>query len=153
MRAAAALVLSSLAACGGGSRGSSDGGSVPTTRAELVAFAEAGDYLGWKAEPMAHPSAGPHGTVRTFVNDPLYASMKAGNTTHPNGSIAVKELYSGSTVNGWAIDVKADDGRWVFFEGFKPKLDQYYFVGGGNLCANCHAGGTDFVLLAATALP
>lgn len=124
-----------------------------TSQAELQALAESGGYLGWKAEASAHASAGPHGQVRTFVNDALYASMKAGNGTHPTGSVAVKELYSGGAVNGWAVDVKRGDGQWVFYEGFKPALNQYYFTGGGNLCASCHQGGVDFVLLPASALP
>ncbi|MBL8957743.1 MAG: hypothetical protein JNK82_43610 [Myxococcaceae bacterium] len=143
-----------LLACGATPK-VTDGGSVSpgTTQPELQAFAESGAYTGWKAEPAAHTSAGPHGEVRTFVNDTLYTSMKAGNTTHPNGSVAVKELYSGGSISGWAVDVKRDDGQWVFYEGFKPALNQYYFVGGGNLCANCHQGGVDFVLLLASALP
>jgi hypothetical protein len=134
--------------CGGGGPGT-DG----TSQSDLKTLVESGAYGGWKAEPAVHASAGPHGQVRTFVNDALYASMKAGNTAHPNGSIAVKELYSGGAINGWAVDVKRSDGQWVFYEGFKPALNQYYFVGGGNLCANCHQGGVDFVLLPAGALP
>ncbi len=124
-----------------------------TTQADLQALVQAGDYLGWKAEAAAHASAGPHGQVRTFVNDLLYASMKMGNVTHPSGSVAVKELYSGGALNGWAVDVKRSDGQWVFYEGFKPALNQYYFVGGNNLCANCHQGGVDFVLLSPSSLP
>lgn len=161
-----AVLVLGLAACGGaelaldggaggdgGTGGGGGGAMLPVTQAELRAFVEAGGYLGWRAEAAAHPSAGPHGMVRSFVNDALYFSMKAGNTTHPSGSIAVKELFSGGAISGWAVDVKRPDGQWVFYEGFKPALDQYYFVGGGNLCANCHQGGTDFVLLAPSALP
>lgn len=160
------LLLLSLSGCGAGFDGTlpdggvtlipgPDGGvATPATRAGLVALAQSGAYTSWKAEPAAHPTSGPHGgSVRTFVNDLLFTSLKAGNTTHPNGAIAVKELFSGTTRTGWAIDAKGDDGVWVFFEGFEPKLDQYFFRGPGNLCANCHAGGVDTVLTPASAFP
>ena len=132
-----------------------DGGAgTPATRAGLLSIAQSGAYSSWKAEPMAHKTSGPHGdTVRTFVNDPLYASLKAGNTLHPNGSVVVKELFSGGTRIGWAVDAKGDDGVWVFFEGFEPQLNQFFFRGTGNLCSNCHASGVDFVLTRAAALP
>lgn len=132
-----------------------DGGAgIRATRAGLVSIAQSGAYLSWKAEPMAHQTTGPHGdTVRTFVNEPLSTSLKAGNTTHPVGSIVVKELFSAGTRTGWAVDAKGDDGVWVFFEGFEPQLNQYFFRGTGNLCANCHASGVDFVLTPKAALP
>lgn len=131
-----------------------DGGaSIQGTRAGLLAIAQSGSYLTWKAEPMVHRSAGPHGNVRTFLNDALYASLKAGNTSHPNGSVAVKELYNGATRTGWAVDAKGDDGVWLYFEGFEPRYDEYFFRGPGNLCANCHASGVDTVLAPASAFP
>ncbi|MBE2253399.1 MAG: hypothetical protein IAE78_27975 [Myxococcus sp.] len=132
---------------------SAGGAGTPATRAGLLSFAQGGAYLSWKAEPMVHTSSGPHGSVRTFVNDALYASLKAGNATHPNGSVSVKELYANGARTGWAVDAKGDDGVWVYFEGFEPQLNQYFFRGTGNLCANCHASGVDFVLTPASALP
>jgi hypothetical protein len=127
---------------------------LPTTRDALVAFARARSYSSWPSEPEAHASAGPHGgRVRTWVNPTLAASLRAGATTHPAGSVAVKELYgSGTAITGWAIDVKRDDGVWVFWEGFLPQLDQYYFVGMNNLCGRCHQAGVDTVLTPADAL-
>lgn len=127
---------------------------LPTTRAEIVAFVQSGAYTTWAAEPARHASTGPHGgTVRTFVNATLYTSLKEGRASHPTGSIAVKELYTGASRTGWAVDVKGDDGVWIYYEGFEPRLDQYYFRGDGNLCANCHAGGVDRVLVPASAFP
>lgn len=165
MRKALLLVFVS-SACGAGFEGTlADGGVVlispsdagaptPATRAGLLSVAQSGAYLSWKAEPAPHQTSGPHGgQVRTFVNDVLYASMKAGNTTHPRGSIVVKELFSNGARNGWAVDAKDDEGTWVFFEGFEPQLNQYFFRGTGNLCSNCHAGGVDFVLTPPSALP
>lgn len=127
---------------------------LPTTRAEIVAFVQSGAYTAWAAEPARHASTGPHGgAVRTFVNDTLYTSLKQGRASHPSGSIAVKELYTGANRTGWAVDIKGDDGVWIYYEGFEPRLDQYYFRGDGNLCANCHAGGVDRVLVPASAFP
>lgn len=92
-----------------------------------------------------HASTGPHGgNVRTWVNGVLYASLKAGNTTHPPGSVTVKELYgSGTTaVTGHAIDAKDASGKWFFYEGFAPAYaSPYYFAGTSNFCASCHASG------------
>jgi len=128
--------------------------SLPTTRAEIVAFVQSGAYTAWAAEPARHASTGPHGgAVRTFVNATLYTSLKQGRASHPSGSIAVKELYTGANRTGWAVDIKGDDGVWIYYEGFEPRLDQYYFRGDGNLCANCHAGGVDRVLVPASAFP
>lgn len=143
------------AAAGAADAGAADAGaaSLPTTRAELIAFVRSGAYASWSAEPAAHRSTGPHGNVRTFVNAPLYTSLKQGQPSHPNGSIAVKELFTGADRTGWAVDVKGEDGVWIYFEGFEPQLDQFYFRGDGNLCANCHAGGVDRVLVPASNFP
>jgi hypothetical protein len=122
----------------------------PTNEADLVAWLQAGNYTGWAAESGVHPSTGPHfGDVRTFVNDPLIASLQAGEAPHPAGSATVKELYgSGTEVAGWSVSVKVGDGTggdaWYWFE---------YYDGstladgiGLDICFGCHSGGTDFVL-------
>lgn len=94
--------------------------------------------------------------MRTWVNPALATSLKAGNTTHPSGSIAVKELYgsgTGTAITGWAVDVKDTDGTWIFYEGFAPALNQFFFRGTSNLCGNCHRAGVDQVLTPPAALP
>jgi hypothetical protein len=159
-----ALALAiSAAACHSAETPSPDAGdpvpSVPgladTSQAGLVAFAMSGEYKSWTAEPMAHPSAGPHsGPVRTFFNDVVAASLRAGTTPHPRGSILVKELMSeGDTVAGYAIDVKIKDGdgadTWLFCEVFGPDSTGYYGVA-NSTCTGCHSGGQDYVL---TSLP
>ncbi len=136
-----------------------DAGGFDTSPAGLTAFVKSGAYKSWKAEPEVHNSAGPHGgKVRTYVNDVFYASLKAGNTTHPKGSITVKELYGSSTttVNGHAVDVKDEaTGEWVFYEGFGPSYaSPYYYRGTTNFCAGCHKGaGNDYMLTPASAFP
>ena len=118
----------------------------PSDMKDMVALARSGDYRSWASEAAAHQSAGPHGTVRTFVNEPLLSSLRAGADTHPGGSVALKELYDGAKVTGWAIDWKGSDGGWRFFEGFEPTVDQYFYAGTDNGCAGCHRPGKDFVL-------
>ena len=123
---------------------------VPTAKEELLTWLQAGKYSGWAAESAPHPSAGPHGTVKTFMNPILAASMAAGSATHPVGAAAVKELYSGATVNGWAVEVKtaadSDGGAgWYWYE----RIGSFDVVSsnGPNFCSGCHAGGgVDFVL-------
>lgn len=141
--------------CGGMATGPDGGTPSPDagldhSAAGLTAFVRSGGHAGWRAENAVHPSTGPHGgNVRSFVNELLYASLKAGNTTHPPGSAVVKELYgSGTTaVTGYAMDVKDSQGTWFFFEAFAPSYSNpYYYSGTTNFCASCHAAGPDFYL-------
>lgn len=158
MRSLLAVMCGLITACGPAPAVLPDGGTgsipmpdggvmMPASREAVVAMLQSGEYLSWRAEPQPHRSAGPHGgSVRTFLNPPLFASLSAANATHPPGSIAVKELFTGTTRTGWAVDAKTSDGEWIFYEGFEPQLNQYFFRGTGNLCSNCHASGTDFLL-------
>lgn len=148
---------------GGGSGGASTGGSggsgssevPPTDQNAIFDWLKAGSYTGWKAESGPHDSTGPHGgKVRTFVNAALFDSLEAGNTVHPKGAVAVKELYgSGSAITGWAVEYKTDDDSaggqgWYWYEIYSA-TDPSSPVAAGNgksLCFNCHAGGTDYVL-------
>ena len=124
----------------------------PSEMTQLTTLARSGDYKSWASEAAAHASMGPHGTVRTFVNEKLLGSLRSGADTHPPGSIAVKELYEGTSVTGYAIDSKGADGGWHFFEGFEPALNQYYYEGTQNGCAGCHRPGKDFILTPVSAL-
>lgn len=130
-----------------------DGGPVadppPTEADALLGWLEAGTYLDWPAESGPHPSAGPHfGTVRTFVDDTLFASLQAGNAEHPVGAAAVKELYgAGDQVRGWSVMVKvalgAGDDGWYWYERYD---DSVYGDGvGDGTCTGCHGSGVDYV--------
>ncbi|GEM_PF-1575606 len=125
-----------------------DAGQLDDSAAGLTAFVKSGAYKGWKAETAVHGSTGPHGgNVRTYVNDAMHGSLKAGNATHPPGSIAVKELYGSgtATVTGHAVDAKNAAGTWIFYEGFGPTYaNPYYYQGTTNFCASCHASGPDY---------
>jgi hypothetical protein len=95
-------------------------------------------------------------SFRTWQIDNAEGNLVATLTTQGKaltGSIAVKELFTRGARTGWAVDAKAADGRWLFFEGFEPALDQFFFRGSGNLCARCHSSGIDFVLTPPEAFP
>jgi len=132
--------------------------AVPTSAAELLAWLQQGNYLGWAAESAAHPSGGPHQlTVRTYINDFLYDSLSLGNTAHPRGAAAVKELYGSSPLlRGWAVSVKvgddSDGGRgWYWYERVGTSV--YASDTGVRLCTGCHEAdfrnfaSKDFVLI------
>lgn len=132
---------------------------VPVTKDKLFSYLQAGSYNGLAAkESGSHPTRGPHTKfgwpVRVFLGPKLDASLKAGNTSHPAGSAAVKEMYDGSgKLQGWAVMVKtaadsAGGKGWFWYEvtsttdGSKP-------VAAGNgvpLCFGCHFTGRDFLL-------
>lgn len=119
--------------------GCPDEAVIPTSGPEMLAWLQAGNYLDWMRESALHPSRGPHAQqVLTYINDPLLASLEAGNASHPAGSAAVKELFnrSGDLV-GWAAMVKAqedsDGGNgWYWYEGLS--LSGF----GLSICTNCH---------------
>ncbi|MFP2908377.1 hypothetical protein ACLESD_25655 [Pyxidicoccus sp. 3LFB2] len=157
MRLSAALAAVLLAACGPSSSVDEQVGQVgelDTSEAGITAFVRDGRYQTWLAEPAPRDSVRSHGPkVRVFFNDVLAASLRAGNATHPKGSITVKELYEsdGKTLRGYALDVKVAEGSgkdtWIFYEGFGPDFDDNYYGRAHSTCHGCHAdGGRDYVL-------
>ena len=132
---------------------------VPVTKDKLFSYLRAASYKNFAAkESGRHPTRGPHTKVgwpvRVFLGPMIDASLKAGNTSHPAGSAAVKEMYDASgKLQGWAVMVKtaadsAGGKGWFWYEvtsttdGSKP-------VAAGNgvpLCSGCHFTGRDFVL-------
>jgi hypothetical protein len=127
-------------------------GIVPPAAADLFPYLQSGEYRQFAHESGVHPSNGPHGNVRTYVNPILEESLKAGNEVHPVNAAAVKELYTaGGTLIGWAVSVKtaeeSDEGRgWYWYEVFSTTQNRPIANGKGvALCTGCHAGGRDFV--------
>lgn len=113
-------------------------------------------YQQYEGDKTIHPSlAGPkvHGDVRTYLNPKLANSFKAGNTTHPIGSVAVKELYKDDSLIGWVASVKAkeDDGKgngWYWYENLSTTdgTNPIVYGLGAQMCTGCHAPGNDFLL-------
>ena len=133
----------------------------PTTPSALNAWLQQKTYRCWAKESEIHPSDGPHGgNVRVFLNETLDRSLRStdASTEHPQGSVAVKELWgSGTTaLTGWAVGVKtaatSDGGAgWYWYEVFSTAPNASGAIEGQNkpLCSGCHAsGGRDFVLIA-----
>lgn len=122
-------------------------GEPPTNEDALTAWLMAGGYEGWPAESALHESTGPHfGAVRTYVNPTLFDSLEAGNTAHPKGAAAVKELYGGSDeLRGWSVMVKgfenstsdAPGDGWYWYERYDGGVFGNSF--GDGTCVGCHA--------------
>ena len=130
---------------------------VPADSAKLFPYLQEGAYKAFASETQVHPSAGPHGMVKTFLSSTLDASLLAHNGEHPVGAAAVKELYSsdGRDLIGWSVMVKtadaSDGGKgWYWYEitsttsGANPLANG----NGVGLCTGCHGGtdNLDFVL-------
>ena len=134
---------------------------VPTEARALFDYLKSGAYQELEAQESApHPSRGPHSKfglpVRVFLDPTLDASLRAGNTEHPAGASAVKEMFNATGVlEGWAVMVKtgaeSNDGNGWFWYETTDVADRSNIVAAGNgvtLCYSCHAGGDDFVLTA-----
>jgi hypothetical protein len=116
-----------------------------------MTWLEAESYSAWTAESAIHDSTGPHfGNVRTFINTALHESLEAGNTEHPMGAAAVKELYgmNGANIRGWSVMVKTEAGsggaRWWWYERYGQTT--YAASQGDDGCVPCHEAGTDHFL-------
>lgn len=127
---------------------------IPLKEKELFAYLQKGDYKKFKhQEKETHKSAGPHETVRTYINDILAKSLLAENTEHPIGSFAVKEQFKadGSSL-GWAVMAKTQDkadrgNGWFWYEVLDDKDVTKRAAFGNNVkgCVSCHAVGKDMV--------
>jgi hypothetical protein len=124
----------------------------PVEPAALQAWLAARGYAGYLAESHAHPPAGPHGrSVRTWMNARLAGSLATCAPSHPVGAAAVKELFTGDAVTGWAVMVKtradAGAGSWYWYEvfGAAPDADPATAGQGDDTCTGCHDGGLDAV--------
>ncbi|HEX8701653.1 MAG TPA: hypothetical protein VF815_22690 [Myxococcaceae bacterium] len=149
------LALLPLLACGPTSSVDEQVGVInelDTSEAGITAFVREGRYKAWLAEPAVHETRAPHGSkVRVYFNDLVTESLRAGNATHPVGSILVKELFEddGRTLRGHALDVKITEGAgkdtWIFYEGFGPDYSNNYYGRGHSTCHGCHEAGKDYV--------
>jgi hypothetical protein len=109
-------------------------------------------YQDLPSESAVHESRGPHDLVRTFLSPGLAASLADGDGLHPRGVGAVKELYDGDTLRGWAVSVKiAEDSAggdgWYWYEVFDTSADAAPATDGtgAGICTNCHGSGEDYV--------
>ena len=134
---------------------SSDSAKPDDYSQKLFAWLQKNAYKNYAAESAVHPSSsGPavHGDVRTFMNEKLDQSMRAGSGEHPVGSIAVKELHKDGKLYGWAVALKArkDDGKgngWYWYENLSTTDNSKPVAAaiGHQLCVGCHSAGKDFI--------
>lgn len=114
--------------------------------ADLPQWLAGGYYLSWRCEPARHSgrSPSPHGMNRVCNNDAL-----AGATTgaFPVGAAAVKEVYDGDRITGYAVSRKVaatGNDAWYWYERVSDNL--YANDQGVAGCTGCHVQATrDFV--------
>lgn len=120
----------------------------------IVALISDDDYQSWRCELEPRPSivgSGHHDKARVCFNPTLEISLQADNNSHPQGSIAVKELYdSGDVLLGHAVMVKDmpgnDEQSWIWYEALAPDYDEPWAYGrAASGCFVCHSGGQDFI--------
>lgn len=135
-------------------------GDMPLGRKELHAWLKGGAYKKYPAQQAAtHPGRGPHTSVespvRVLYNSVLADSLKAGNSAHPQGSIAIKEMHDGQgKLSGWAVMAKtgaqSEDGKNWFWYEVTSTTDPGALPASGNGvpgCIGCHkVGGSDLIL-------
>jgi hypothetical protein len=123
----------------------------PIFPGQLQAWLADGSYAGFAAESEVHDGAGPHGSVRVFVNRALATSLETCAETHPVGAAAVKELWSDGQLGGWSVMVKTREAHgaesWYWYEVFStdPEAESAYAGQGHSTCTGCHDAGLDAV--------
>ncbi len=126
-------------------------GVVPTVESELRDYLQDKGYKNFVAGEKVGSAAG-HGPAQTFFNPLLLESLKKGNTEHPVGSAAVKELLDeNDALFGWTVSVKTQSGMggkgWFWFEvqSTDPKAPAIASGNGKGQCVRCHISGIDLV--------
>lgn len=106
------------------------------------------EYTTWARAPgfpTRTPSSASHGDhVDIYINDVLVEALAGGEelTEWPEGSIIVKDGFTGEAPRLVAIMEKREDG-WFWAE-YEPdgKVD---FSGSPRVCTGCHDAGADYV--------
>jgi hypothetical protein len=122
---------------------------VPTERVALSQWLASAAFRSWTGDASARPPQqdSPHGSVRVFFNPTVEDSLRRDILPRPVGSVLVKEIYSGGSVDGHAVMLKVREGSsgddWLFYEAFGNSTSTYNLGAGG--CTGCHLRGRDFV--------
>jgi hypothetical protein len=120
----------------------------------IQAWLHSGAYLEWERHDPV-PGPGMSGGSRVYLSPELAESLRAGNSNHPVGAVAVREIVDANdstTMLGWAMNHKLEAGPggdvWFFYEVFSTEPDAAPLVAerGAPGCVGCHADGQDFVL-------
>jgi hypothetical protein len=115
-----------------------------TSAATIEAWIAKGYYKTWKCEAEAVLRRGAHGKNRICSNDAL---SKTTGDQYPVGSVGFKELYDGTQINGYALEIKKVAGTgpstWFWYE--RLGTDVYANSLGDSTCTPCHSKAKDFV--------
>lgn len=112
--------------------------------ADLEQWLMKGSYKNWACEASKHPNRvpSPHGDNRICSNPMLSASDSG---TFPVGAASVKELYSGDSINGYAVGVKikAGEGKdtWYWYERLGSAIEGDGIA--APVCEGCHSHAAD----------
>jgi len=123
-----------------------------TSKEGILEFLKTKEYQAWRGDNVFR-DVQPHGKIKLFYNSKLEKSLDAGKDEHEVGSIAVREIYKGDKLDGYAVlgKHKKGDGKetWFFYEttGGSPDFSDVkaHAVGGPADCASCHTAGKDFI--------
>jgi hypothetical protein len=122
---------------------------VPTERVALAQWLDSRPFRSWTADPSPRSPQpdSPHGTVRVFFNQTIEDALREGSVPRPAGSVLVKEIYGGASVEGYSVMLKVREGSsgndWLFYEAFGGSTSTYNV--GATGCVGCHVRGRDFV--------
>jgi hypothetical protein len=103
------------------------------------------------ATTLLSGSAGPHGAYRLRFNSTASKALTDNgklpiNGIMPNGSLVIKDVYSGGSINYYAYMYKLS-GSWLWGE-IKPNKEILFSVNkSSEVCTNCHSqpGNRDLV--------
>jgi hypothetical protein len=123
-----------------------------TSKKGLLAFLKTKEHQAWRGDNKFR-EGGAHGKVKIFFNSKLEKSLENDKDEHEVGSIAVKEIYKGDKLDGYAVLAKHKKGEgkdtWFFYETLGGTPDfadiKAHDVGGPASCADCHTKGKDFI--------
>jgi hypothetical protein len=128
-----------------------DAQTPPTGESALAGWLGQKMYNTWKCEQAPHDARAPspHGTNRICSNDLLSKSVGG---EFPVGAAAVKELYDGGNIVGYAVYRKVAKGggdSWYWFEKVSGDLKADGVGSSGppkDVCVGCHSHApNDFV--------
>jgi hypothetical protein len=106
------------------------------------------DYQSWARAPgypTRTPSTAAHGNmVDIYINDVMVEALASGEklSSWPEGSMIIKDGFTGDTQNLVAVMEKREDGWfWVEYE----ETGHVDFSGKPGVCTRCHDEGADYV--------
>lgn len=120
-----------------------DGRAIAATKEGITTFILSGDYMAWEKEAGVRDAIRSHGgRARSYFNATYLQARRTDTYPMPRGAMAIKELYSGSSISGYAAAVKTRSGdgadTWTWYE--TTGLPEVKYFGVANpTCEGCHS--------------